>query len=1228
METSVDTIETMLNRMELEIALLGRPEVRWQGQPVTFRTRKALALLACLAAEPGPHRRDDLAVLLWPESEPAQARATLQHLRQALPDSTDPPLLAADRDALSLTRRPGLALDLDLLAEADRRLRADKAARPADLQPVLEAAAAAYRGEFMQSFALSDVPAFDHWVQSQQPAWRERAAAVFEALLQAQVEAGDRTRALATARAWAAADRLSDAAARWQMQLLLALGQPAEALRLFEAHSAALQRELQAPPDPALSALAERIRRQGGAAPAPGPAGASATAKPAAQAAAPPLMGVQPLVGRASEFANLVSLMHTFRSGRPQAVLIAGEAGIGKSRLAREFLASALAEGLEVWEARAFESVGHVPYQVVLDALRARVERENAPDDLLADVWLAELSRLLPELRERYPDLPPPLSIGEAEAQARLFEAVARLVHALTARGPVVFFVDDLQWADAASLDLLLYLARQAAERGSRLLLLLAARAEDLPALAAWLDALGRALPVTRLALGTLTLAHTQQWVQAMAGYAAAAPPEALLPALRVFSEWLHAETGGQPFFITETLRAMREQGLIGRPPAERELSADRDAAIDVLAAAAIAGDPAAARAALGLPAGVRDIVRTRTQRLSPAAAELLAAGAVIGQAATFEALRAVAALDEPAALRALDELLAAHLLQEIDAEPETRYLITHDKIRAVTYAGATSARRRAFHRRVFETLSAGSAPAAAADLAYHALAAGLSAEGARWSVAAGDQAMSVFDVRQAIAHYARAREALGGALEAVDPQAYLRLARALELSGDMAQAEATYTHALEVARAARTPALEVTALSRLAMIAIQRFDERRMHEWMAPMLASAQASGDLLLQAQAEWTLAQAYNYLARLPESAEHGERGLALATQAGDTELTARCLNVLGYAYNGTYQAQRALRAAEDSAARYAALGNPAMESDSLAQVACAYFRLGQPGAGLAAARRGLERSQSVDNTWGIINCQLQEAVALAEAGLLGQAQATALGAMQTAQAHGIGFMAVLAQITLATVLRQVFQLGEARRQLEAVSGMDTPESVTLRAAIELSAVCAELGDWPAARAQLGQMTPLQPHPLFLPGRALWLETEALLRAGEVERAHGYVAEWGAFIGDNPRAGLDHARAAATLDLFDGQPQAAAERLGRAVQAAAGLDLPGQLWPLLAHLARAEHAAGRPTAAQAAARQAEDIARRLADTLPEGAPRQAYLEGALRQIGREETPHDPAE
>src|SRR5213082_3405689 len=148
-------------------------------------------------------------------------------------------------------------------------------------------------------------------------------------------------------------------------------------------------------------------------------------------------------------------------------MLLVGEAGIGKTRLASEWLAWARAQGAEVLGGQAFEMGGRLPYQPLVEALRPRLEAENAPEDLLEDLWLAELSRLLPELRVRYPDLPAPTQ-DELTAKIRLFEAVARLLEALAKRAPLVLFVDDLQSADEASLDLLRYLGHSWKEQSNR----------------------------------------------------------------------------------------------------------------------------------------------------------------------------------------------------------------------------------------------------------------------------------------------------------------------------------------------------------------------------------------------------------------------------------------------------------------------------------------------------------------------------------------------------------------------------------------------------------------------------------------------------------------------------------------------------------------------------------------------------------------------------------------
>src|SRR3989442_1563308 len=173
--------------------------------------------------------------------------------------------------------------------------------------------------------------------------------------------------------------------------------------------------------------------------------------------------------------------------------------------------ASSRAGGGGVLGGHAFERGGRLPYQPLGEALRERLEAENAREDLLEDVWLAELARLLPELRVRYPDLPAPTE-DELTAKGRLFEAVARLLDALCKRAPLLLLVDDLQWADEASLDLLRYLGHFWKEHGSRVLCLCTVRSEELEPksqLSTQLANLGRDLPVTQVSLQPLSQTET-----------------------------------------------------------------------------------------------------------------------------------------------------------------------------------------------------------------------------------------------------------------------------------------------------------------------------------------------------------------------------------------------------------------------------------------------------------------------------------------------------------------------------------------------------------------------------------------------------------------------------------------------------------------------------------------------------------------------------------------------
>lgn len=300
------------------------------------------------------------------------------------------------------------------------------------------------------------------------------------------------------------------------------------------------------------------------------------------------------------------------------------------------------------------------------------VERENAPDDLLADVWLAELARVLPELRDRYPDLP---GVGgeEGAARTRLFETVARLGQALAEREPLVLFVDDVQWADAASLDVLHYAGRRWVEGATPALLLLTMRSEDLvdtPTLDAWLRGLARDAALTRMGIGPLTREATADFVRALAADGG--------PAVHALARWLFDETAGQPFFVVETLKTLMQRGVVtaGTSDHRRWVIEVGDRVLDVAALRGL------------LPSAVREAIHARLTRLTPAAGTLVAAAAVLGRRPTFQLLCQVANLGETEALEALDEALRTHLLYELEG---TDYRFAHDKIREVVYADQAS---------------------------------------------------------------------------------------------------------------------------------------------------------------------------------------------------------------------------------------------------------------------------------------------------------------------------------------------------------------------------------------------------------------------------------------------------------------------------------------------------------------------------------------------------------
>jgi DNA-binding SARP family transcriptional activator len=727
----------------LTVAVLGPPDVRHGQRCLTFPTRKTLAVLVYLLVEGGSHSRDKLTALFWPDSDEVSGRAslrtTLARLREGLEATTEERHLVIDRNAVSFDFASDFELDVQRLQSAyDRARSLTGTGRPSGetgraVVSQLQQVAEAWRGEFLEGFSLRDAADFDEWTSLQREVFRKRMEVVLDRLSLLYADAGSTASAIDTADRWVHLNPLEEHAYRRLMRLHFTSGDRAAALRAFESCRLMLDKELGVLPDPQTSALAERIRTT-----LRSPRGSN---QPRSLPPASPIDN--PLIGRADEFTRLVELYHAASQGRTQAAVLQGEAGIGKTRLATEFLSWAVAQGAEVLRGRAYETAARLPYQPLVDALRPRLEQEASPTTLLSSVWLTELSRLLPELRDRSPDLPLPGG-DEAAARTRLFEAIVRLGRALSIRAPLVLFIDDVQWADVASLDVLDYAGRRWKEDEAGVLLLFSLRSEALatiPALDEWLSGLRRDVPVAQIHLGPLSFEDTLELLQALGQE----PP--LAPDGEDFARWIFTETHGQPFYIVETLRTLLERGTLASPHGEDATTMD------------ILHPPEQGTSRAVLPPSVRQIIQTRLAPLPQAARDLLAAASVLGQGFTFELLCDVGRLTEDEALPALDSVVRSNLLNEIGQierqSEDGQYIFAHDKIRDVVYSEAGEARRRVFHRRAMEALQTGGTPAA--ELARHALAGGLDEPALRFSIAAGDEAMGLLAARDAAVHYERA---------------------------------------------------------------------------------------------------------------------------------------------------------------------------------------------------------------------------------------------------------------------------------------------------------------------------------------------------------------------------------------------------------------------------------------------------------------------------------------
>jgi DNA-binding SARP family transcriptional activator/tetratricopeptide (TPR) repeat protein len=777
------------------IQLCGRLSVEIGGEQLSqaLRGRQVPLLLAYLLLNRDRYvGREELIGALWPfhapRSQDAALRTLLSRLRSALGTSA-----LVGREELILTMPEPVWIDVE-----------------AAVQEVQHAQRTLDRGDARSAWALAQVPlniAGRGLLPGTQAAWLEpRRRELDDVRLRALEVIGRAGLAMGgtqLASAERAARSLIDAEPYREsgyallMEVLALQGNLAEGLRIYDRLRTLLRDELGTTPSVETIAVHERLVRPKSPPPQPGatgsPPGPASVALPGELA----IRAEAPLVGRAHELSELARLwaiargdLKGERSGR--IVVLAGDPGIGKTRLAAELAHNAHQQGACVLAGRAPEET-LVSYQMFIEALRHYLL--NAPAGELqqtAREYGSELARLIPELRRRVPDLPPAPAAEAETDRYRMFEAVVGLLSAISARTPLLLVLDDLQWADRPTLLLLRHLAR--APDPSRLLILGAYRSTESAheGFGQTLADLRRERMVSQIDVGGLTDRETSELVRILTGEA---PSRALTRAL-------HDETEGNPLFVSEIVRNLAEAGVRVSDAGSGELQR------------------------VGLPEGVKQVIARRLARLSPPATEWLRVASVIGR--DFEAglLERVVSLDEDEFLNALDEVVASGVVVETGPHAEC-YAFSHALIRETLYEGMSAPRRARIHRRVGEELETGGAHERNLNaLAHHFTRAATADEGGKaitYARRAGEQATAVLSHQEAAEHYSRALDVL----ERSEPDALERrcellllLGEALVRAGERGTAWPTFREAAELAERLGDHA----ALARAAIGASRRY--------------------------------------------------------------------------------------------------------------------------------------------------------------------------------------------------------------------------------------------------------------------------------------------------------------------------------------------------------------------------------------------------------------------
>jgi ABC-type oligopeptide transport system substrate-binding subunit/DNA-binding SARP family transcriptional activator len=778
----------------MQLFLFGPPRLERDGAPLDLGRRKAMALLIYLTMNARCHSRDVLATLFWPRLDASRGRANLSRTLTVLKQFLGAEGLSANREIVALQPSDDLWTDAlrfqQLLGLCSAHGHPARRVCAACL-PLLGEAAALYDAEFLAGFTLRDSLPWDEWQLDQTEALRRQLGSALERLGRGYAVQSDWETAIHYVRRWVANDPLHEPAHRQLMSLYAHSGQRSAALRQYQVCADLLYRELGVAPQPETTALYERLTSSAlfGA-----PLQISEPTPPLRGDGAPRVIDRPVFVGRERELGLLRTYLAEALEGRGRVVFLLGDAGCGKTMLLIEFAFRAQEAYRELiavggnCHASSGDGDPYLPFRDVLatltgdlddrmgthlvapeyaqrvwesfpDAARALVE--HGPD--LLDVFVASgplASRVAAftaggaEWRKGLDGL---LQRGDDESAARrqsqLNEQYSSVLRSLAARRPLLILLDDLQWADAASIGLLFQFGRRLAASGDRILVVGAYRPEEV--------ALGHTAAAgreERHLLEKVVNEFKRTFGQIEINLAAGLESErrdfvdALLDTEpnrlgRAFRSTLFQRTRGHPLFTVELLRGMQQRGDLVRDAGGNWIEGN---ALDWRT----------------LPARVEGVIEERIGRLEAELREVLSVASVEGQRFTLEVVAAALEMNDRELLRRLVRLQRQHHLvresgaHQVDHRRLSSFQFAHFMFQDYLYQKLTDTEQRVWHGEIataLEGLYAGHTDEVAVPLARHYAEAGQQSKAAHYLLKSGDRAWRLYAYPKAIDYYEQA---------------------------------------------------------------------------------------------------------------------------------------------------------------------------------------------------------------------------------------------------------------------------------------------------------------------------------------------------------------------------------------------------------------------------------------------------------------------------------------